>query len=77
LKQDAVATTHNLHNKLCVNGNPLDLVKGLDVRGTIWKGMDSAAVSYCCGKLIFGQMSLSSELLVAINAQVEVPGHGK
>jgi hypothetical protein len=43
----------------------------------VWKGMDSAKVSYCCGKLIFGQTILSLELSVAINAQVEAPGHGK
>jgi hypothetical protein len=61
LKQDAVATMCNMRNKLCIKGNPLDLVKGLNVGGTVWKGTDGAAISYCCGKLIFGQRILSSE----------------
>ncbi len=43
----------------------------------MWKGTDSAAVSYRCGKLIYGQAKLSDLLDVMINAQVEAPGHGK
>jgi hypothetical protein len=77
LKQEAAATTRNTRNKPCINGNLLDLVKGLDVGGAEWKGTDGASVSYCCIKLIFGQTILSSELSMAINAQVKAPGHGK
>jgi hypothetical protein len=58
------------------NRNPLDLVKRLDVGGAVWKGTDGAVVSYHCGKLIFGQTILLSELSVTVDAQVEVPGHG-
>ncbi len=76
-KQDAAATTRNMRDKLCVDGNPLDLVEGLSVGGTVLKGTDGAAVSYQCGKSIYGQLILSSELSVAIDAQVEEPGHGK
>jgi hypothetical protein len=76
-KQDMAATMHNMGNKLCINGNPLDLVQRLDVIGTVWKGTDGAAMSYCCSKSIFGQTILLLELSVAINAQVEAPGHGK
>ena len=45
-KQDAAATTRNMRNELCIDGNPLDLVEGLSVGGTVWKGTDGAAVSY-------------------------------
>jgi hypothetical protein len=67
-KQDAAANTRNMRNKLCIDGNPLNLVEGLSVGGTVWKGTDSAAVSYRCGKSIFGQTMLSSELNVSIDA---------
>ncbi len=43
----------------------------------MWKGTDGAAVTYRCGKSIYGQLILSSELSVAIDAQVEALGHGK
>jgi hypothetical protein len=43
----------------------------------IWKWTDGDAKSYQCGKSIYGQTILSSELSVSINAQVEAPGHGK
>jgi hypothetical protein len=76
-KQDGATTTRNMRDELCVDGNPLDLVEGLTVGGTVWKGTDGAAVSYRCGKSIYGQSILSSELSVAIDAQVEAPGHGK
>ena len=66
-----------MRDELCVDGDPLDLVEGLIVGGTVWKGTDGAAVTYRCGKLIYGQSILSSELSVAIDAQVEAPGHGK
>ncbi len=64
-------------NELCINGNPLNLVEGLGVGGTVWKGTDGATVSYPCSKSIFGQTILSLELSVAINAQVVTPGHRK
>ncbi len=76
-KQDAAATMWNMRNKLCVVNNPLVLVKGLSVGGTLWKGTDGAAVSYQCGKSIYGQSLLLLELGVMINAQVKMPGHGK
>ena len=66
-----------MRDELCVDGDPLDLVEGLTVGGTVWKGTDGAAVTYRCGKLIYGQSILSSELSVAIDAQVEALGHGK
>ncbi len=67
----------NMGNKLYINRNPLDLVKGLDVGETVWKGMDGAAESYCYSKSAFGQTKLSSELSVAIDVQVEAPGAWK
>jgi hypothetical protein len=76
-KQGAVATTCNMHNKLYINRNPLDLVERLDVGGTVLKGTDGAPMSYHCSKLIFGQMILLLELSVVIDAPVEAPGHGK
>jgi hypothetical protein len=76
-KQDAARTTRNMRGELCVDSNPLDLVEGLTVGGTVWKGTDGAAVTYRCGKSIYGQSILLSELSVAIDAQVEAPGHGK
>jgi len=76
-KQDAATTTHNMRDELCINGDPLDLVQRLTVEGTVWKGTDGAAVTYRCGKSIYRQSILSSELSVAIDAQVEAPGHGK
>ncbi len=47
-KQDAAGTTRNMQDELCVDGNLLDLVEGLSVGGTVWKGTDGAAVSYRC-----------------------------
>ncbi len=55
----------------------MQLVKGLMVGGTVWKGTDGAATSYHCGKSIYGQGKLSAELHITIDAQAEVPGHGK
>ena len=49
-KQDAAMTTCNMRDELCVDGDPLDLVEGLIVGGTVWKGTDGAAVTYRCGK---------------------------
>jgi hypothetical protein len=66
-----------VQNKLCVDSNPLDLVEGLSVGRTVLKGTDGAAVLYRCGKSIYGQLILSSDLSVAIDAQFEAPGHGK
>jgi hypothetical protein len=51
-KQDTAATMRNMQSKLCVDGNVTQLVEGLNVGGTVWKGMDGAADSYCCGKSI-------------------------
>ncbi len=76
-KQDAAATTHNMHCKLCVNGSATQLVEGLMVGGTVWKGTDGAAMSYHCGKSIYGQGKFSAELHITIDAQVKAPGHGK
>jgi hypothetical protein len=45
-KQDAATMTCNMRDELCVDGNPLDLVEGLTVGGTVWKGTDGAAVTY-------------------------------
>ena len=54
-KQDAAATTHNMHCKLCIDGCATQLVDGLMVGGTFWKGTDGAATLYCCGKSIYCQ----------------------
>jgi hypothetical protein len=76
-KQNASATTHNMHSKLCIDGDATRLVDGLAVGGTVWKGTDGTAVSYRCGKSIYGQGVLSAKLGITIDAQVEAPGHGK
>ena len=76
-KQDAAATTRNMREELCVEGDALHLVEGLSVGGTVWKGTDGASTSYRCGKSIMGQGILSAELGITIDAQVEAPGHGK
>ncbi len=76
-KQYATTTTHNMHCELCVDGFAMQFVEGLMVGGTVWKGIDGAATSYCCGKSIYSQGKLSAELHITINAQVEAPGHGK
>ena len=75
-KQDAAATMRNMQSKLCIDGNVTQLVEGLNVGGTVWKGTDGAAISYRCGS-IYGQAILSSLLHVTIDAHMEVPGHGK
>jgi hypothetical protein len=54
-KQDVATMTRNMRDELCVNGDPLDLVEGLTVEGTVWMGTDQAAVTYRCGKSIYGQ----------------------
>jgi hypothetical protein len=76
-KQDTAATMHNMRCELCINGSATQLVEGLMVGGTVWKGTDSADTSYHCGKSIYGQGKLLAELQITINAQVEAPGHGK
>ena len=58
-------------------GDASKLVEGLEEGGTVYKGTDGDAKSYRCGKSIYGQSKLSAELNVAIDAQVEAPGHGK
>jgi hypothetical protein len=75
-KQDAVATTHNMHCELCVNRCAMLLVNGLMVGSTVWKGTEGAAALYHCSKSIYGQGKLSAELHITINAQVKAPGHG-
>jgi hypothetical protein len=57
----------NMQSELCIDGNATQLVEGLNVGGTVWKGIDGAAVSYCCGKSIYGQAKFSSLLHVMIN----------
>jgi hypothetical protein len=76
-KQDAAVTTHNMHCKLCVDGCAMQLVDGLMVGGTVWKGTDGAAMLYRCVKSIYGQLKLLAELHITIDAQVEALGHGK
>ena len=76
-KQEAAATTHNMRGELCEGGDASKLVEGLVAGGTVYKGTDGDAKSYRCGKSIYGQSKLSAELGVAIDAQVEAPGHGK
>jgi hypothetical protein len=63
--------------ELCIDRDANDLVEGLSWNRTVWKGTDGAAVSYKCGKSIYGQGRLSTELSMTIDAQVEAPGHGK
>ena len=76
-KQDATTTTRNMRRELCEGGDASKLVEGLVAGGTVYKGTDGDAKSYRCGKSIYGQSKLSAELSVAIDAQVEAPGHGK
>ena len=73
----AVQQTRNIRKELYVNGDALHLVEGLAVGGTMWKGMDGSACSYCSGKSIYGQEILSAELGITIDAQIEAPGHSK
>ncbi len=76
-KQDPTATKHNMRCELCIDGFAAQLVEGLMVGGTVWKGTDGAATLYHCGKSIYGQGKLLAELHITIDSQVEVPGHGK
>ena len=48
--------------KLCVNGDATQLVEGLEVGGTAYRGNASAALLYCCGKSIFDQAKLVAKL---------------
>jgi hypothetical protein len=75
--QDDFATTQIMRCELCVEGDATQLVKGLALCGTVWKGTDWCTASYRCGKSILGQGIFSSELGMTIDAQVEAPGHGK
>jgi hypothetical protein len=43
----------------------------------VWKGTDSAATLYHCGKSINSQGNILAKLHIIIDAQVKVPGHGK
>ena len=45
-KQDAAAMAWNMRCELCVNGDPTQLVEGLDIGGTALKGTDGAGLSY-------------------------------
>ena len=45
-KQDALETTHNMRSELCIDGDATQLIEGLELGGTVWKGTDGAAVSY-------------------------------
>ncbi len=76
-KQDAATITHNMHCKLCVDGCATQLVNGLMVGGTVWKGTDGATMLCHCSKSIYGQGKLSAELHITINVQIKAPGHGK
>ncbi len=66
-----------MHAELCIKGDPNNHVEGLSCGDTVWKGTDGVAVSYRCGKSIYGQGILSAELGILIDAQVETPGPGK
>jgi hypothetical protein len=48
-------TMHNKHCKLYIDGCATQLVKGLMVGGTVWKGTDGTATLYCYGKRIYSQ----------------------
>jgi hypothetical protein len=76
-KQDTAMTMHNMRCELCIDGCAMQLVNGLMVGGTVWKGTDGAATLYPCGKSIYCQGKLSAELHITINVQVEAPGHSK
>ncbi len=76
-KQDAAATTWNMRCELCVDGDPTQLVKGLDIGGTTLRGTDGAGTLYRCGKSIYGQSLLLAKLNITIDLHVEAPGHGK
>ncbi len=76
-KQDAAATMHNMRCKLCIVRCAMQLVDGLMVGGTVWKGTVGTATLYHCGKSINGQGKLSAELHITIDAQVKAPGHDK
>jgi hypothetical protein len=68
---------HIMCCELCVDGSVTQLVDGLMVGGTVWKGTDGAATPYRCSKSIYGQEKLSAELHITIDAQVKALGHGK
>jgi hypothetical protein len=76
-KQDTAATTRNMRCKLCVNSDATQLVKGLDIGSTAYKGTDGTTPSYRCGKSIYRQALLSAELNITIDAHVKAPGHDK
>jgi hypothetical protein len=76
-KQDAATTMHNMRCELCINGLVMQLVEGLMVGSTVWKGTDGTATSYHCGKSIYGQGKLSAKLHITTDAQVKAPGHSK
>jgi hypothetical protein len=76
-KQNATETTYNICCEKCVEKCATQLVNGLMVGSTVWKGTDGAATSYHCGKSIYGQGKSLAELHITIDAQVKAPGHSK
>ncbi len=76
-KQDAAATTLNIHWELCVDGNTTQLLERLVLGRTVWKGTEGTTMSYHCGKSINSQGKLLAELHVMIDVKVEASGHGK
>jgi hypothetical protein len=52
--QDAATTMQNMHCKLCNDGDAMQLVNGLALGDTVWKGTDGTTTSSHCGKSIYG-----------------------
>ncbi len=75
-KQDAAATTRHMRGELCINGDAMQLVEGLEVGSMVYRGNDGAALSYHCGKSIFGQAKLSAKLGITIDTQLRCWGMG-
>ncbi len=75
-KQDAAKTTRNMRDELCVDGDALDLVEGLAVGGTVWKGTDGAAVTYRCGESSsrFYRLNYRLQLMLRLRRQGMVNG---
>jgi hypothetical protein len=75
-KQNATVTTLNIHWELSVDGNTTQLLEGLVLGRTVWKGTEGTSMSYCCSRSINSQGKLLAELHVTIDAKVEASGHG-
>ena len=54
-KQDATATMWNMRCEMCVDGDALQLVEGLDANSMAYKRTDGATPSYRSVKSIYGQ----------------------